>query len=383
MNLKQLFHPVSVSEVRDAANRNELIHYSRGAESIRDSIMNWEIATHIAERQGAVPGVLRVLRDGVNVKPEMLRTSRGSERLSGAALRRLVRQGVSFVASDIEEFGPALRSLALDAERHFGCHAALGLIATFGSGCALKPHWDPQDVICIQVAGRKTWKILGRPFQGRIRSRDQADVPGEITREVAMEPGDLMIVPRGYWHCCQSEEDNLQFSILLHRQIGGDFIEGLAKKALEEPLFHRAIPLSRDPAELAALEAEWLARFRELAAPGCLSRYLDSADRVPEIPFCFDRFPADPCDPEAVLSLATRRPIAPPAASGEPWRMGGVMLQTTPALLAVVDIVNREISAPASELFDSLAPPFTRDEIAEAMLALDESCLARLHKRDC
>ncbi len=345
--------------------------------------MNWEIATHIAERQGAMPGVLRVLRDGVNVHPEMLRTSRGSDRLSGAALRRLVRQGVSFVASDIEEFGPDLRSLALDAERQFGCRVSLGLVATFGSGCALKPHWDPQDVICIQVAGRKTWKILGQPFKGRIRSRDKVDVPTEITRQFTMEPGDLMIVPHGYWHCCQSEEDNLQFSILLHRQVGGDFIEGLAKKALDDPLFHRAIPLSRDPAQLAALEAEWLARFRELAAPGCLSRYLDSVDRAPEIPFCFDRVPADPCDPEAVLSLATRRRIAPPETPGAPLRMGGVSLQTTPALLAVVDLLNREISAPASEIFDNLAPPFTRDEIAEAMLALDESCFARLHKRDC
>ena len=381
MNLKELLHPVPVSEILDAADRNEVFHRRRSAASACDSLMNWDIAAHIAERKGSQLGELRILRDGVEVRQEMLRTSRNSAQFSGAALRRLVRQGVSFVGAGIEDFSPALRDLRFDAERHFGCPTSLGMIATFGKGHALKPHWDPEDIICVQVAGRKTWKILGKPCDGTIGTTDRKLAPPtEVTREFTMEQGDLMMIPRGHWHCCESDVDNLQFSILLQRRMGLHFIQHLTELVQRDPLFHRAVPLSRDPARFAIFEAEWLARFQELARPGALQRFIESGDRSAEIPFCFDRTPPDLCDPGAVLTLAARRPIAPPEAPGEPLRMGGVTIQTTPAILAVVELLNREVSMEASEVFQRLASSYARDEIATAILALDDSCVARLWK---
>jgi oxalate decarboxylase/phosphoglucose isomerase-like protein (cupin superfamily) len=153
----------------------------------------------------------------------MMKTSPASAEVSGAKLRLLIRQGVCFVATEIEEFGADLRSLALDAERHFGCPVTLGAIATFGRGFALRPHWDESDIIIIQVAGRKTWNISGQRHTGRMDVHRQT-APTEITREFTMEPGDLAVIPRGMWHRCHSEEDNLQFSVLLTRQTGADFI---------------------------------------------------------------------------------------------------------------------------------------------------------------
>jgi hypothetical protein len=99
-----------------------------------------------------------------------------------------------------------------------------------------------------------------------------------------------------------------------------------------------------------------------------------------DIPFCFDRTPVDPADPGAVLSLVARRRIAPPAGPDEPLRMGGMSLPVTPAILAAVAILNEEVSTPACEIFRRLASSFSRDEIADAIRALDESCFARLHK---
>lgn len=381
MNLRELFHPVPVSEIRDAADRNELVHFRRRASAVCESIMNWDIAAHVSARRSEQTKQLRMLRDGAAIVPDMMTTSRSSSRFSGASVRRLVRQGASIVASEFEDFSPQLRALVEDAERYFGCRTIIGMIATFGPGFALRPHWDPEDIICIQVAGWKTWKILGEPSQGRISDRSSSNwknAPTEVTRKLTMEPGDLMLVPRGHWHCCESDVDNLQLSLLVRRYTGADFIQALAQKASDDPLFHRAIPLSRDPARFAALEVRWLERFREMAAPGDLMRFLEAEDRDPEIPFCLDRTPPDPRDPSATLTLATRRTIAPPEAEGQPFRMGGVTLQPTPAITAVVDVLNREISTSAPELFRRLASSFTQDEIADAILALDESCLARL-----
>jgi len=384
MNLAELFHPIPVSDILDAADRHELVHFRRGASAVCESVMNWDIAAHVAERRAEQTKVLRAFRDGGKIVQEMLKTSRNSPHFSGASVRRLARQGASIVASEIEDFSPALRALANDAERHFGCPTIVGIVATFGPGYALQPHWDPEDIVCVQVAGWKTWKILGKPCEGRVGEKLPGSgkyAPTEITRKFTMEPGDLMMIPRGYWHCCESDVDNLQLGLIVRRRMGADFIQDLAKKVLEDPLFHRAIPLSRDPARFAALEAQWLARFQELAGPGSLLRFVDSENRAPEIPFCFDHTPPDPCDSAAVLTLATRRPIAPPEAPGEPLRMGGVTLKTTPAILAVVDVLNREVSLPTPEIFNRLASAFARDEIAQAILALDESCLARLTAR--
>jgi oxalate decarboxylase/phosphoglucose isomerase-like protein (cupin superfamily) len=377
MNLSELLHPVSIGDIRGAIDRGEVTHFKRGPGAPGAELMNYDIVARLSDRLGAL-GKLRVTRNGVPVPPEMMRGPLSADSFSGATLRNLTRKGVSVVTHGMEDYDPALADVALEVERWMGCRPTIGFIATFGEGCALKGHWDPEDVFTIQIAGTKKWMILGERHRGRLNERSQSDPPAEITREIAVEPGDILVVPRGFWHRCHGDGSTLQLTVLMYRFTGADYIKALARKAAEDPVFHRAMPLDRESPEFAELDAEWRARFAELVRSTPLSGIAAADDRRQEIPAAFDGPEIEPAAAGARLELATRRPLALPLPGEAEIRMSNCAAPATPAVLAVARILNREVCVETRELFQELAGEFGEQEIAEAIRALDRSCLARL-----
>jgi oxalate decarboxylase/phosphoglucose isomerase-like protein (cupin superfamily) len=376
MTFPELIHPVGISEIRDAIDRGEIAHFARGSGAPGRELMNPEILARLADRLGAL-GKLRVFRNGAAIPQETMKSSPGGD-FSGAALRQLARKGASVVASRLEDHSPALDALAIDLERRLGCSATIGVIATFGAGCALKAHWDPEDVIAIQVAGRKKWMILGDRHRGRVNDKPTSDPPAGISREIWVEEGDILVVPRGYWHRCHGDGDSLQLTALMCRTTGVEFAEAIARRASEDPLFHRAIPLGRDPGESAELGKAWRFRLGETAREASVPKFSESDDRARRIPTVFGSRTAEPFEAGSWIELAARRPLAIPEPPEKEIRAGGFSAPATAAAIAVARILNREISLPTRNLLEELAGELREEDIAAAILALDKSCLAVL-----
>src|SRR5205823_9167280 len=63
-------------------------------------------------------------------------------------------------------------------------------------------HWDDHDVLIVQLAGEKQWEVRGPSRTAPLyRDADRNDQPSDdIVWAGTMRVGDVMHIPRGYWH---------------------------------------------------------------------------------------------------------------------------------------------------------------------------------------
>ena len=145
-------------------------------------------------------------------------------------------------------------------------------------------HFDPSDVITIQLSGRKTWRIApnrfaptpldgwapDQPVNPKMRAYAPGPPPMSIPEEDAetyeLEAGSLLHVPRGYWHETYSGEDSLSVHFVIPPPTRLDLVLGVLQNELaRDEQWRRAAYRfdSPDNDSLDELTADY-ARLREL-----------------------------------------------------------------------------------------------------------------------
>jgi hypothetical protein len=160
-------------------------------------------------------------------------------------LADLVDSGVTVVLDALDTF---------DATMEVACRALqwwshelvqVNAYLTTGSTAGFPLHWDDHDVLVIQLLGAKAWDVRGssRPFpmyrdaERNTTASERRVWQGELTA------GDVMHVPRGYWH--QATRAGYSGGASLHvtfgfpKRTGADWLAWLADQARESELFRR------------------------------------------------------------------------------------------------------------------------------------------------
>lgn len=177
----------------------------------------------------------------------------------------MTRDGATFILNHVERLVPRLRDLARDAGEALGEYVEVGAVGSSGCEPGLRPHYDSESLILIQLAGTKTWRFYGAPAAGSGRKPLSAwpvDLP--VSAELEMHPGDLLFVPAGLRHQCKADGHSLHLGLLIGHQSGVLLAERLlhlarADAALNEPLFRTS-----DAAAVAAQAEAYKTRLREL-----------------------------------------------------------------------------------------------------------------------
>ena len=123
-----------------------------------------------------------------------------------AKLDAFVAAGFSVVITRIEPYVPELAAICDEIKRSTGEGSFVGAIVTSGAGAGAFPtHYDPEDLLILQVEGTKRWQIFGPVVTDPLRGMPKQELkdPVPILDEV-LEPGDLLFVPAGDWHRCHS-----------------------------------------------------------------------------------------------------------------------------------------------------------------------------------
>lgn len=183
-----------------------------------------------------------------------------------AELRYLFAQGRSVVIRSMQHRWPAIASLCRNLEAVFHCPVHANLYLTPPNSQGFEPHIDTHEVFALQIDGTKQWRLYG-PVANLPLAEDKTSVPRSRlgpTRDVALEPGDLLYIPRGHAH-----EAFTTTSTSLHLTVGVNVYrwtdllnEALAAMARADQRFRETIP----PGLLAGgpLPADAVEKFREL-----------------------------------------------------------------------------------------------------------------------
>lgn len=115
-----------------------------------------------------------------------------------------IESGASIVLNRIQNRSRIINDLCryisqiTEAPTNANAYAARGGDGTFDM------HWDSHDVFAVQLIGKKRWRIYAptfeKPLPHQKSSAYKSFRPKEPVADIILEQGDILYIPRGWWH---------------------------------------------------------------------------------------------------------------------------------------------------------------------------------------
>ena len=131
----------------------------------------------------------------------------------------------------MEERAPRVRALASSFRDALHAGNYINLYAGWHSQNGLDLHWDSQEIMVLQVAGRKRWQIFAPTRRNPLP--DDSEAPpkpvGPPAWDGMLEDGDMLYIPRGWWHVAfPVGEPSLHLTVATVPPHGLDLLQWLA-----------------------------------------------------------------------------------------------------------------------------------------------------------
>ncbi len=140
-------------------------------------------------------------------------------------------------------------------------------------------HYDSHDVFVLQLHGEKVWSLYDSPIELPTKSEAfgmTAVSAGPLERTVTLQPGDVLYIPRGYFHEARTTDTvSLHVTLGVHPYLWVDFLgDMLSRLGSEWAELRRSVSrnvMAASGEARVALIREMLSRMTERAAFGDLA----------------------------------------------------------------------------------------------------------------
>lgn len=268
--LEELVAPLSQAEFLSLLRERKLTLVRGGGADRYRPLLDWDTLKRMIER-GAHPKNLAditLTRESVVVPPDrwLTKNPAGGNRIDIVKIESYMAQGFSLVMTRIETHAPHLSQLCDNIKSRLFEEIKVGVVVTTGTSGAFTLHYDPEDLIILQVEGRKRWKIYGPAVSNPVIGMPQQTPPpeDELIFDEMLEPGDFLFVPGGNWHRCENGPGrSVHLGFFLQPPTGWHFIKAINSQLLADEIFRKPLTRLAGPQELAEMEADFKERAIE------------------------------------------------------------------------------------------------------------------------
>src|SRR4051794_36815906 len=248
-----IFFPLTVDEfIHSYLGRN--FYHSAGQPGRFAGLLPWNDLNNLLRHQRLDSPRLRLVREGKPVPVESYVQHASSRpqphlripRLRSAEITRHLRDGATLVVDAVDEIVESVTSLAQDLEWVLRTRIQVNMYAGWRTSHGFDLHWDDHDVLILQVSGRKHWKLyeMTREHPLPQDNRRKFEAPEQPLWEGMLEDGDLLYIPRGWWHVAVPlEEPTLHLTVGLHRKNGTDFLSWFQERLLGFAAVRQDVPV--------------------------------------------------------------------------------------------------------------------------------------------
>lgn len=152
-----------------------------------------------------------------------------------STLYKYLRDGATLVLNRIKN-EPFIDEISRQIGSFAEARTITGGYAAFSSRSSYKSHWDTRDVYAVQLLGRKRW-ILKRPnfdfplYMQQTKNFPHIEEPKEVYMDVVLEAGDILYIPRGWWHDpLPLDEETFHLAVATFAPTGFEYIQWLQSK---------------------------------------------------------------------------------------------------------------------------------------------------------
>lgn len=254
-------------------------------------------------------------------------------RIRKPAFYDLLKEGATLILNRVDDRHRLIRALCLEISKFASAHAIANGYLAYGNSPSFGKHWDCHDVFAVQLRGRKRWQLyrptFEQPLSHQTSKNAKADCPEEPELDIVLETGDVLYIPRGWWHCATPiGEETFHVAIGVHPPSVVDYVNWLGTGKFAEQLACRQSlrPGREDHAEKLAAALEPLAEA--IRDPRNLERYLATIAELDRVngPFRLAEAvigEAPDFGPDSVLQLNT----VYPKPIGERVRLNGTEIE--------------------------------------------------------
>jgi ribosomal protein L16 Arg81 hydroxylase len=274
MDFAQFLAPMSAEQFMADTYGRKPVHI-RGASPRGDLLSMARLEQLLGIRPHWTEQNLKLILNSRPIHGEhFLDAARGGTRVADPAkVEMFLRMGASLVGDRVEEIDPAVRSAAAMLSAQFAGTAGANVYCSFQGIRAFASHCDLHEVFAVQLEGEKVWQIYENRADAPVETIQGPDAQalidrakGRVLMTVTMQPGDLLYIPRGFFHDALASSD-----ASLHLTFGVEPLNGMAlfglleTMAKRDPRFRAYLPNGRsDPGALQARLAELGAAVMEV-----------------------------------------------------------------------------------------------------------------------
>lgn len=209
-------------------------------------------------RRSLAPPQLRCFQNGTDLHPNAyltVITNRRGQIFQMADMRRLGRlmqTGCTLVLDTVDTFDPTMEVVCRAWQWWSRELVHVNTYLTTQDTTGFDLHWDDHDVLIVQLAGEKDWEVRGRSrpvpmYRDAVQNRTPSD---EVIWSGTLGAGDVIHIPRGYWHQAtrtgHGEGFSLHVTFGFVRRTAVDWLTWLAGRPLPRG---RAVPPRSGPVE--------------------------------------------------------------------------------------------------------------------------------------
>lgn len=297
ISFEQLIAPLAPSAFfRDYWQKDSLLAPTTGR--VRELVTLADIELLVSSLIATGPDWIQVVKAGSRLAQPSFCTDESF--VSLPKLYGAYRAGYTIQLAKLHKRWPPVGRLARAVEAAFTT-AGVPLAHRIGShlyltparSAGFTPHYDSHDVVVVQVAGNKRWKVYGAREEFPV-AMQMGDVPRDqlppLRHDVLLEAGEILYIPRGIFHEALSED---QFSVHVTLDIFPYTWSDLVSRImLAQPRFRGSLPVGSWTASGASPELasgyreriDGLAGFGGLdaLATGMLRSFIENLDTLPD-----------------------------------------------------------------------------------------------------
>lgn len=218
----------------------------------------------------------RVFQQGEELHPDRyLRNvvTRRGQSVSMARMERLAQflgDGCTVILDTLDSFDPTMEITCQALQWWSRELVQVNTYLTTADAAGFNLHWDDHDVLIVQLGGEKSWEVRGTSrIAPMYRDTEHTGEPPEdIVWSGTMRTGDVMHIPRGYWHQATRTDrsgDGVGYS--LHatfgfvKRTGVDWLSWVADRSRADEAFRQDLDRDGSSAVLAKRVPQLLAQY--------------------------------------------------------------------------------------------------------------------------
>jgi len=287
-NLASLLHPISLDEFFANYWEKNLALVQRGDERYYEELLTRQNLDDIVSCWDTRYPAILLARDGVYYPPQAYcdDVKMGHVTFTGVPnLKRLSAEygkGATIAMTSLDRSWRPLADLCQRLEESLDHIVKTNVYMTAAQTAGFPPHYDTHDILLLQIAGKKRWRIFA-PTIPLPEASQPCDLksfrPGPQLTELEVSAGDLLYLPRGFGHSAStSTSHSSHVTVGIHVYTWASILKEFDPSCVRVEELRRSLPPGF--ASRVALRPALQQQLRRLApghaTDGDLARRLDS-----------------------------------------------------------------------------------------------------------